>query len=251
MTIAKLYYKGPQADIWGGPPNPDSTDGLEGDKLEKALQAKEHRLASQKLFNRTWSYDENTLWLNGLGDQSITATVKQAPEKSLIRIPFRSDIPVIPDIPQDEASQQTAWILLIGYLDPTADDEDVTAVFNRIWNGPRIIFNMAVKVRVEVPSGQAQVCTQDVKDIRLNQKLWKPEEQNQRMARFKTHAKFLCRFPGLMQDKKPYTWNADFGAVRRTVDRAAQRLYVDLSGSACREEREALWANNSAASRVW
>ncbi|KAL8911067.1 MAG: hypothetical protein Q9171_003714 [Xanthocarpia ochracea] len=251
MTIAELYYKGPQADIWGGPPIPDTIDELEGDKLEEALRAEEHHLASQKVFNRTWSYDENTLWLNGGGDQSNTSTVKQAPEKCLIRIPFRSDIPVIPDIPQNEASQQTAWILLIGYLYPTADDEDVTAVFNRIWNGPRIIFNMAVRVRVEVPSGQAQVSTQDMRDIRINQKLWKPEEQNQRMARFGMHARFLCRFPGLMQDKKPYAWNADSGAVRRTIDRAAQRLYVDLSGNAYREEREAFWANNSAASRVW
>lgn len=132
----------------------------------------------------------------------------------------RSDIPEIPDIPQDIQSQQAAWILIIAHLYPNHNWDKVTATFNRIWYGPEIIFHMIYRVRIEKPVDAKGITSEEAKALFADHKLWNNVEHTTRMKALLASHGFVCTFPNPRAPGQPYQWLVGFQCIKDKIEDA-------------------------------
>ncbi|KAL8714955.1 MAG: hypothetical protein Q9225_006484 [Loekoesia sp. 1 TL-2023] len=211
-------------------------DHLIQEKLVEKVWEESCRRNGRDLFNSVWYYHENPFWLEGTPEMARDpfwesgTKIGKALEGSLIRIPYRSDIPKIPEIPQDDNSQQTAWIYLIKRSYPSLSRDDITAVFNRIWYGPQIIYHMTARVRIEWPVNPKQLSADEVGRLFNNQQLWDKADEAQWMQKLRASTIFACTFPNPRFPGQPYRWFTNFQCVEKKIKNAAERTRVKLEG---------------------
>ncbi|KAL8903797.1 MAG: hypothetical protein Q9207_003689 [Kuettlingeria erythrocarpa] len=206
------------------------------DKLHDKQRQEYRRLYDKELINNAWCFHEHPLWLQGVPedqpwdpdwDVRPSNRISRAPEGRLIRIPYNSDIPRIPDIPADAISQMTAWIIIMRYLYPDATPKDVTAVLNRIWYGPMITYYMTVRARIEGPPNQKQLEVQQMPGMVQSQKLFDQGQASEWMAKLQANEKFVCTFPNPTIPGGRYEWCAGFECVVKKINDAAERVDID------------------------
>lgn len=115
-------------------------------------------------------------------------------------------------------------------LYPQVSCERITAVFNRIWHGPQIIYHMMHRIRIELPTGRHGASSAEVENLYLHQRLWAKAEVPQRLTGLKASKKFGCSFPR-PNSGQMVEWCAGFHCVVKTIDRAAERLDFRLGSS--------------------
>ncbi|KAL8921786.1 MAG: hypothetical protein Q9208_005543 [Pyrenodesmia sp. 3 TL-2023] len=206
------------------------------DKLHDKQRQKQRRQYGRELINNAWCFQEFPLWLQGVPkkqpwdpDWDILPTnrIGRAPEARLIRIPYNSDIPRIPDIPQDATSQQTAWIMIMRHLFPDASTGDVAAVLNRIWYGPHITYYMTVRIRIEGPPNPHQLVAQQMRDMVQSQTLLNNDQASEWMAKLQASKNFIRTFPNPTIPGATYEWHAGFECVVKKINDAAERVDID------------------------
>ncbi|KAL8763431.1 MAG: hypothetical protein Q9184_000739 [Pyrenodesmia sp. 2 TL-2023] len=206
------------------------------DKLLDKQRQEYRRQYDRELINNAWCFQENPLWLQGVPekqpwnpvwDMLPSNRIGRAPEARLIRIPYNSDIPRIPDIPEDATSQQTAWIMIMRHLYPDASTGDVTTVLNRIWYGPHITYYMTIRIRIEGPPNQHQLVAEQVRDTVRSQRLVDKDQASQWMAKLQTSKDFIRTFPNPTISGATYEWNAGFECVLKKINDAAEKVDID------------------------
>lgn len=206
------------------------------DKLHNKKRQEYRRQYDRQLINNAWCFHEFPLWLQGVPedqpwdpdwDVHPSNRIGRAPEGRLIRIPYNSNIPGIPDIPADATSQMTAWIIIMRHLYPDATPKEVTAVLNRIWYGPLITYYMTVRIRIEGPPNQKQLEVQQMPNMVQSQKLFDQGQASEWIAKLQANEKFVCTFPNPTIPGARYERYAGFECVVKKINDAAERVDID------------------------
>ncbi|KAL8931712.1 MAG: hypothetical protein Q9216_007101 [Gyalolechia sp. 2 TL-2023] len=208
---------------------------LKQETLDQKEWNESHRRIGRELSNNVWCYQEDRLWLDGSSSKASEdkiwpcgITIGKALEGSLIRIPWRSDIPKIPNVAPDEKSQQAAWVLIIRHFYPHLSWENITAVFNRIWYGPEIIYHMTARVRIEKLGNRKGPTADQAQQFFLNHELLNKVEQAGRMKALRASKEFACTFPNPRSPGQSYQWFAGIQCVEEKIKDAADRIHVKL-----------------------
>ncbi|KAL8691757.1 MAG: hypothetical protein Q9218_003084 [Villophora microphyllina] len=233
-SIADIFYTGQEAIAWQGPlpyPKPPQNPPTKAEIDEWKL-GNSRRVLDKVLYNRQWCYREDAYWFNGQAPV-MGSTLGRTLARSIIQIPPGSGIPLIKDIPQDTKTQMTAWLLIMHDIYPEAKDEELTAIINRLWYGPQIIYHMIYRVHTELPTGKSGISVTEVEEMCRDQQLWGNDEIPRRVAELRVGKKFKCRFPN-PRTGNWIVWDADFDCAMETIERAAERLDLDLVKAAPR-----------------